>query len=208
MLSKIPHANITKIVPLEKSFQIYWLKEVDSTNAEAQRRISAGSGDSANLSVLAAESQTAGKGQGDHKWHSLPGDNLTFTIILRYDGTDGSFPPFPANRQKEISDLTAQAVVDYLALHGIKAWIKPPNDIWIEDKKICGLLIKHRVSGSSLLQTIIGIGLNINEKDFPADLPNPTSLAIEAGLETRLNTHSELERFLEIFSNSLKLLEA
>lgn len=186
------------------SFRIYWLKETDSTNEEALRRISDGSEASDNMSVLAAESQTAGKGQGDHKWHSQPGDNLTFTVILRYGEGPGYFHSFPANRQKEISDLTANAVVDYLALHGIKAWIKPPNDIWIEDRKICGLLIKHRVNGSALLHTIIGIGLNINEKDFPADLPNPTSLRLQTGREDRYDVHSELERFLEIFEKGLK----
>lgn len=185
------------------SFHIYWLKETDSTNEEAQRRILEGSGNADNMSVLAAESQTAGKGQGDHKWHSIPGDNLTFTVILRYGEEPEYFHPFPANRQKEISDITAQAVVDYLALHGIKAWIKPPNDIWIEGRKICGLLIKHRVSGTSLLHTIIGIGLNINEKEFPADLPNPTSLALETGQDARYDVHTELERFLAVFEKSL-----
>lgn len=191
---------------MEKSFQIYWLKEIDSTNEEALRRIGTGFEGSANMSVLAAELQTAGKGQGDHKWHSQPGDNLTFTAILRYDGTPDCFAPFPAVRQKEISDITAQAVVDYLALHGIKAWIKPPNDIWIDDRKICGLLIKHRVKGANLLYTIIGIGLNINEKDFPTDLPNPTSLLLQTGQETNYNVHSELERFLRIFSESVNKL--
>ncbi|MBS7291649.1 MAG: hypothetical protein KIG58_04890, partial [Bacteroidales bacterium] len=107
---------------MEKKARIYWSEQTESTNTDAWELASADSEHSANLSVIATRWQTAGRGQGDHKWHAAPGENLTFTIILRYDGRKGSFAPFPAAQQKAVSDLTAQAVVDYLAGHGVEAW--------------------------------------------------------------------------------------
>lgn len=147
---------------------IIWLDEVDSTNRYTRTHIS----ELDNLSVIAALSQTDGKGQGDHKWHSEPGQNLLFSIVLKH-------PSIPPSEQSRISDAAAESVVRLLAAHGIDAWIKPPNDIWVGSKKICGILIEHSLIGQRISWTIIGIGLNVNQTVFPADLPNPTSMAIE-----------------------------
>lgn len=190
--------------------EIYWLKESESTNTEAWDRILNSSEGSANLSVIAAERQTSGRGQGDHVWHSEPGKNLTFTIILRYGNEKGMFLPFPAIDQKAISDMTAQAVVDYLATKGLKAWIKQPNDIYIEARKICGLLIKHSLRKDCLQHTIVGIGLNINECNFPEHLPNPTSLMLELrrlGQNPEdFDVKKELQDFLEIYEKACSQL--
>lgn len=192
---------------MEKKARIYWSEQTESTNTDAWELASCDSEQSANLSVIATRWQTAGRGQGDHKWHSAPGENLTFTIILRYDGRKGSFAPFPAAKQKAVSDLTARAVVDYLALHGVEAWIKQPNDIYVEDRKICGMLIKHCVRAGYLKYSILGIGININESSFPEDLPNPTSLILELkrlGREecSYYETDRELEKFLAVFDSA------
>ena len=192
---------------MEKKARIYWSEQTESTNTDAWELASADSEHSANLSVIATRWQTAGRGQGDHKWHAAPGENLTFTIILRYDGRKGSFAPFPAAQQKAVSDLTAHAVVDYLAGHGVEAWIKQPNDVYVEGRKICGMLIKHCVRSGFLKYSILGIGININETEFPSDLPNPTSLLLELrrlgkDVNARYETDRELDRFLAVFESA------
>jgi len=153
---------------MAKKRDIIWLNSVKSTNIYAKKHIS----ELDNLSVVAALSQTEGKGQGNHKWHSEPGQNLLFSIVLKD-------PDVQASEQRVISDTTAESIVQLLDAQGIKAWIKPPNDIWVDKKKICGILIEHSLIGSRISWTIIGIGLNVNQTIFPDDLPNPTSMAIE-----------------------------
>ena len=161
-------AKIIKFCTMAKEHDIMWLEEVDSTNKYARRHIESLD----NLSVVSALSQTEGKGQGEHLWHSKAGENLLFSIILKN-------PPFAASDQKIISDLAARSIVSLLHSHGIEAWIKPPNDIWVDRKKICGILIEHSLIGSRISWTIIGIGLNVNQTIFPSDLPNPTSMSLE-----------------------------
>lgn len=153
---------------MTKKYDIMWLEEVDSTNKYVKRHIDTLD----NLSVVTVLSQTSGRGQGDHKWHSEPGSNLLFSILLKD-------PEIPANRQSEISDLVSNSVVKLLEKHGIEAWIKPPNDIWVRDKKICGILIEHSLRSGRISWSIIGVGLNVNQTVFPDDLPNPTSMLLE-----------------------------
>ena len=153
---------------MSKKHDIIWLDEVESTNRYAREHIWGLD----NLSVIAARYQTAGKGQGDHRWHSEPGQNMLISIVLKN-------PDISAGNQKIISDMTAQSIVGLLEAHGIDAWIKPPNDIWVGEKKICGILIEHSLRGNHISWSIIGIGLNVNQILFPDDLPNPTSMAIE-----------------------------
>ena len=75
----------------------------------------------------------------------------------------------------------ALALVHTLREYGIKCRIKWTNDIYAGDNKIVGILIEHALSGNTLARTIAGIGLNVNQREFPADLPNPTSMACERG---------------------------
>lgn len=170
---------------MTKRNDIIWLEEVESSNKYVRSHIDTLD----NLSVVSALSQTAGRGQGDHKWHSQPGQNLTFSILLKH-------PAVAAADQSIISETTAQSLVELLKRHDINAWIKPPNDIWVEDKKICGILIEHSLRAGHISWTIIGIGLNVNQTSFPDDLPNPTSMAVE-GHPADIN--EILEEFMDIF---------
>lgn len=145
---------------------IRWYKELDSTNNEARRHFEAID----NLSVISTVSQTSGRGQGDHTWFATPGLNLTFTLVLKYDFE------FAARDQILVTCLTTLAIRDYLLSKGVTARIKWPNDIWVGDRKICGILIENTVEEGMIRGSIIGIGLNINEKDWPSNLPNPVSL--------------------------------
>jgi BirA family biotin operon repressor/biotin-[acetyl-CoA-carboxylase] ligase len=173
---------------MTKNNDIIWLTEVDSTNKYVKSNIDSLD----NLSVVSALSQTAGRGQGDHTWQSEPGQNLLFSILLKE-------PDVAPNCQKAISDAVAESMVKLLEKHGIEAWIKPPNDIWVRDKKICGILIEHALRSGRISWSILGVGLNVNQTVFPSDLPNPTSMALE---NQGGNLETILSEYLEIFKLS------
>jgi len=88
----------------------------------------------------------------------------------------------PAERQFLISEISALAVCDFLASIGLKASIKWPNDIYAGDKKIQGMLVEHFLNGSQLSASVVGIGLNLNQKHFASDAPNPGSVWLETGI--------------------------
>ena len=120
---------------MAKKHDIIWLKSVDSTNNECRRRIS----DMDNLSVMSAVSQTDGRGQHENTWLSAPGENLTFSIVLKFKSgaSNGEgLEPMQAYDQSVISELTSLSVIDLMASHGIQAKIKRPNDIYADGKKI------------------------------------------------------------------------
>lgn len=148
--------------------KIYWSKMTDSTNLDAFRNRE----NALDMTVWASEYQSAGKGQRGNKWESHAGENLTFSILFKPQH-------FAATRQHLISMIGALGVTDFLSDQGVNATIKWPNDIYVEDKKICGMLIENSLSGDKLSYSICGIGLNINQTLFPPELPNPTSLSLE-----------------------------
>jgi len=175
-----------------------WLEETDSTNNEAQRRINT----LENLSVIVSKSQTQGRGQGNHKWFSTPGLNLTFSLVLK-------FPPCSTVRTSDILCITetvTMAVCSYLEAKGINTRIKWPNDIYVNDRKICGLLIENALSQKTVCYSIIGIGLNVNQTVFPDDIPNPVSISLLTGKEYDLPV--ELELLRTYISLSVSLLES
>ena len=177
---------------MAKKHDIIWLDSIDSTNEEARRRISTLD----NLSVLSAMQQTAGRGQRGNTWSAKPGENLTFSIVLKYGS--GTIPEIRALNQSVISEITALSVVDFLEANGIEARIKWPNDIYVDDKKICGILIEHSVRDGLLASSIIGIGLNINQRNFDVNIPNPTSMAL--CLDRSLPLSKVLDDFMGTFS--------
>jgi BirA family biotin operon repressor/biotin-[acetyl-CoA-carboxylase] ligase len=157
--------------PMRNKVHIIWHNELDSTNNEASRRISS----LANLSVLATFNQTAGRGQRGNTWHAAPGENLTFSMVLKFG--PGALPPLRANRQFRISQAASLGLLDFLAEGGISCTVKWPNDIYAGRKKICGMLVENVLAGEYLNASVVGIGLNVNQREFPPSLVNPTSMA-------------------------------
>lgn len=155
---------------------IRWYDTVESTNDEVRRAVDSLD----NLSVIAARFQTKGRGQGDHKWHSKVGENLTFTACLKF-GCPGGLAPLEVKDSLLITETVTLALRLYLEDKGIHARIKWPNDIYVDGLKICGILIENILEGSRVASSIVGIGLNLNQTEFPADLPNPTSIAVQTG---------------------------
>lgn len=185
---------------MEMKTDIRWYDTVESTNDEARRLIEGLD----NLSVIAARCQTAGRGQGDHKWHSRSGENLTFSVVLKFSegsapgGGEGLLAPLAARDALLITQTVTLALRLYLLEKGVKARIKWPNDIYVDGLKICGILIENILHGPQVAASIVGIGLNLNQSDFPSDLPNPVSLSLLTG--RTYNPESELVRFREILS--------
>ena len=149
---------------------IHWLEEVDSTNNECLRHIEGID----NLSVVAAVSQTAGRGQRGNSWLAKAGENLTFSMVLKFG--EGSFDPLEADRQFSITEAVTLGIADYLENEGIECSVKWPNDIYVRNRKICGILIENSIRDRFLAHSIVGIGLNVNQKEFPPHLVNPTSM--------------------------------
>lgn len=153
----------------------------------------------ADMVVLSTDFQTAGRGQHDHKWESARGENLILGIIVHH-------PKYEPSQQKQLSDDVANAVrctVDHwLKENGLSAWVKQPNDIYVGDKKLSGLLIEHDIQGGAILLTRIGIGINVNQTHFRSDAPNPCSLA------TLLSHPVDREQVLDLLLQNLNVLVA
>lgn len=124
--------------------------------------------------------QTAGRGQADNKWESESGKNLLISIII--------FPNFiRAERQFTISKMISLGIRDYLVSLCSDVTIKWPNDIYVRNDKIAGILIENAVIRYEIEHTIAGIGLNVNQVKFPASVSGATSLRLSAGREFGLD---------------------
>lgn len=179
---------------MARNYTIKWHDLLDSTNNEIIRNIDTYD----NLSVVAAREQTAGKGQRGNRWCSTPGENLTFSILCRFDN-------LLPQRQFLVSEAVALGIRSYLEEKGLKASVKWPNDIYIGDRKICGILIENSVRGSLLYASVAGIGINLNQREWGDSAPNPTSLAVETGCGG-FNPEKELEQVLESMDRYLDMI--
>lgn len=120
--------------------------------------------------------QTAGRGQRNNRWESEDGKNLTFSIFLK--------PSFlEIHRQFMLSKMVCLGLVSFLSRHTEGVKIKWPNDIYVGGRKICGILIENAIMGSTISQSVIGIGLNMNQTRFLSPAPNPVSLKMVTGKE-------------------------
>lgn len=155
--------------------QYIWLESVDSTNSYCMKL--AQEGEQEGL-VVAAFFQEKGRGQRGNTWESKRGENLTFSLLLR--------PNFlRVEEQFIISKAIALSICDWLKNNNVDACIKWPNDIYIGEKKIAGVLIENSFSSPFLGISIIGIGLNLNQTIFSSSIPNPISLTLLTGLQYR-----------------------
>ena len=152
------------------------LEEVDSTNSY----VAVHAAELEDMTMVIADSQTAGRGQRGNSWESEQGKNLTFTLLYKPQG-------IAPREQFAISEAAALAVADFLVESGMEAKVKWPNDIYAGDRKISGILIEHALMGQTIQHTRIGIGLNVNQREFRSDAPNPVSMVQLLGSESDIS---------------------
>ena len=128
--------------------------------------------DAPHGTVVRAVAQTAGRGQRGNTWEAEAGKNLTLSILVK-----------PAQIKATEQFLICRAVsvalvelLDRVLPQELHAQIKWPNDIYVGDKKICGILIENSLTGNVIDRSILGIGLNVNQREFRSDAPNPVSI--------------------------------
>lgn len=178
---------------MERNIRIKWFDSLDSTNNELLRNLQAYD----NLSVVAAVNQFAGRGQRGNRWLSKPGDNLTFSLLLRPDG-------LPARDIMSVTFLSTLVIRDWLREEGAPAVIKWPNDIYVGNRKICGMLVENGLEAGTVSWSVVGIGINLNQVDFPGELVNPISLKRITGKDYDLK--AALERICRLFEERLPAL--
>jgi BirA family biotin operon repressor/biotin-[acetyl-CoA-carboxylase] ligase len=165
-------------------FEVHEHARLASTNAEALRR----AGELGDRHVIIARQQESGRGQGSNRWESEPGKNITMTVAFRPR-------EMPAGEQFAISMAVALGTRDLVARYAGGSTVKWPNDVYVGDRKIAGILIEHVVAGDRLSISLCGVGLNVNQTRFTSDAPNPVSLAMLLGRELPLE--GVLEGLLE-----------
>ncbi|MBI5217314.1 MAG: biotin--[acetyl-CoA-carboxylase] ligase [Bacteroidia bacterium] len=154
------------------------LKSVDSTNKYAAEL--AKQSDVPDGTVIIAQEQKQGRGQGNSSWESEKNKNLTFSIVL--------YPVFlKSGEQFYLSKAISLGIADFLNQFTNNVSIKWPNDIYIENRKVCGILIENFISENQFSSAIIGIGLNINQTKFKGDAPNPVSLKQVTGINFNID---------------------
>ena len=119
---------------------------------------------------VAAAFQSAGRGQGSNRWQSDKGMNVLASMLFN--------PLYSPSRQFVLNQCFALSVRGLLSQYVDGVKIKWPNDIYVDWKKIAGILIEHHIEGEHIKHTIAGVGININQTVFDADIPNPTSLKL------------------------------
>jgi BirA family biotin operon repressor/biotin-[acetyl-CoA-carboxylase] ligase len=135
---------------------LLFFDQLGSTNDKALELLGQGCPEG---TVVAAQRQTSGRGQQNARWESEAGLNLTFSIALR--------PAFlPVESMFYLSKIVSLGIAGYLRGEGVNAAIKWPNDIYVRDEKICGILIEQSICGDRIAQSAVGVGLNVNQRRF------------------------------------------
>jgi BirA family transcriptional regulator, biotin operon repressor / biotin---[acetyl-CoA-carboxylase] ligase len=161
-----------------RNYTIIKIDEVDSTNNYA-RGLGVSKGAEEGTVVL-AEYQSKGRGVGINSWESEKGQNLTFSFILE--------PTFlEPGRQFFLSMAVSLGICDFISGEVGDGKIKWPNDIYFSKKKVGGILIENIIQGNTISDSVIGVGLNVNQEKFVSDAPNPVSLKQITGKEYNLN---------------------
>ena len=155
--------------------------------------------------LVITDHQTSGRGQRGNKWESQPGKNLTFSLI---------FKPFflAVKDQFKLNEAVSNGIADYVTKKvAEKVHIKWPNDILVQDKKICGMLIENHLSGEEIIYSVVGIGLNVNQLFFPhlqaGSLKACTGMEYELAHELTELLGEVEARYLQLRRGSLSGLE-
>jgi BirA family biotin operon repressor/biotin-[acetyl-CoA-carboxylase] ligase len=155
------------------NYDIYRLDKVDSTNAHLLRLAEEGFPEG---TLVVADEQSAGRGRFGRIWESEPQANLLFSLLLR--------PHFL--QRDEVFILTFAAAVSVAEaieeIARVKSGLKWPNDVLLDGKKVCGILLESNFDSNRLSHVVLGIGLNVNQQEFPPSISGrATSLLLSTG---------------------------
>jgi BirA family biotin operon repressor/biotin-[acetyl-CoA-carboxylase] ligase len=161
-----------------------------STNDEVAVRATAGLGEGL---LIVADEQTKGRGRRGRSWHSRPGENLTFSLLLR--------PALPARNVAPLTLLAGAALAATLSQLRLAPKLKWPNDVLLDvaggPRKVAGILTEMSSEGDRIRHLVLGIGINVNAEAFPDDLARATSLRLAVGAS--LDSAALLASFLNVF---------
>jgi BirA family biotin operon repressor/biotin-[acetyl-CoA-carboxylase] ligase len=155
--------------------QLHFAPVTDSTNTDALKAARAGA---PHGSVYFADEQLAGRGRGDHAWDSVAGQGLYVSILLR--------PPVPATRLHLLPLVAGLAVANAIhATTSLNVDLRWPNDLLIGPRKVGGILVESKIEASAVGYAVVGIGINVHQREFSADMATPaSSIDLETGRRT------------------------
>lgn len=167
------------------NYHVIHFDEIDSTNNYLKNSYKLLN----DFTFVTADYQSKGKGRNDRVWSSNKGENLMFSFLIKN--------PVLLRKYGALSLITAIEIAKLLEAYNFKeVKIKWPNDVFINDKKVCGILLE----GQILEYLVVGIGLNVNQKVFPEGLRRPaTSLSLETNKEFNID---EIEQ--KLFSDIVR----
>ncbi|MDA3928722.1 MAG: biotin--[acetyl-CoA-carboxylase] ligase [Prolixibacteraceae bacterium] len=181
------------------------LESVDSTNNYATAHMT--NNNWKEGTVVLAKNQKKGRGQINNSWESEPGKNLLMSVVL--------YPEFlPVQNQFILSKVVTLALCEVVSLYASNVFVKWPNDIYVGNQKVAGVLIENAIMGATLYSSVIGIGLNVNQLKFESDAPNPVSLCQLIHKEINLDdlqvqlNESIGKWYLKLKNNEIDLINA
>lgn len=201
------------------------LNETESTNTFLR---SFKTDEEHRMTLVTATNQTSGRGQRGNSWESEPGKNVVFSLLVHPRFVN---PMQVFCLSEAIALAVCQTIGEYLVVNAeegeqsknegeqsknererskeeeeqSKVAVKWPNDIYVGEKKICGILIENTLRGSKIEDCIIGVGLNVNQRAFLSDAPNPVSIYNLTGKETDIN--EVLQSVIKHFASLYQMLE-
>lgn len=185
----IPEEIFRKLETTLLGQEIVFYKETDSTNTQAKNHAK----DYPEGTIFLADTQSRGRGRLGRNWSSIPGKGIWCTVLLKPSLRPSVAAQFPL--------LTAVAITEALRQYGVKAVIKWPNDVLVEGKKICGILIEMGAELDQINFLVIGFGLNVKHQNF--DFPEEIRSHVTS-MEILLN--NEIDR-VELLSSILLQIE-
>jgi len=177
-----------------------YFRVLESTNTEALHWIDVGA---PHLSLIVADEQTSGRGRSGHKWYTVPGTALAFSLIIHAQESG----PISAPR---LTGLGALAVCDTVQnVYHLPAKIKWPNDVLIFGSKLAGVLVEAQWQGDEILSAVVGIGINVARKSVPSqgDLDLPAT-SMEAATGMPVDRWKLLRHVLAAFLQRMQQLES
>ena len=174
------------------------LDATDSTNSSLKELVREGM--PRNWTVVSTGEQIRGRGQQGANWFSDVGKNLTFSILIKDTG-------LKASEQFLLNCAISNGIFNVMNAHSIpRVKVKWPNDIMSGSSKLAGILIENSLINDTIAYSIVGIGLNVNQEEFPADLPEAVSMRQRTG--EHYNLDSILEELVASIKSDIGLIES